>query len=132
MRYLLDTNICIFAYKKNLAVLRRLRHHSPDDLRVSSVTLAEISYGVEKSVHRTENETFWNTFFEPYEILDFDRLAAKQYGSIRVALEKSGQMIGERDCQIASIARAHHLTIVTNNVREFSRVSGLKVEDWTI
>ncbi|MEI6789645.1 MAG: type II toxin-antitoxin system VapC family toxin [Myxococcaceae bacterium] len=131
MIYLLDTNICIFASKNNFSILRHLREKSPDDLRVSAITLAEISYGIEKSIHRAQNETHWSRFFEPFQILDFDRLAAKEYGPIRAELERTGQMIGERDCQIASIAKAHNLVVVTNNLKEFIRVPGLEVEDWS-
>lgn len=131
MIYLLDTNICIFASKNNFSILRHLREKSPDDLRVSAITLAEISYGIEKSIHRAQNEAHWSRFFEPFQILDFDRLAAKEYGPIRAELERTGQMTGERDCQIASIAKAHNLVVVTNNLKEFIRVPGLEVEDWS-
>ena len=131
MIYLLDTNICIFASKHNLSILRHLKEKSPDDLRISSITLAEISYGIEKSLHREQNEVYWNRFFEPFQILDFDPSAAKEYGPIRTKLERAGQMIGERDCQIASIAKAHNLVVVTNNLKEFTRIPGLRVEDWS-
>ncbi len=130
MIYLLDTNICIFASKKNHPVAEILKKKSSDDLRISSVTLAEIYYGVQKSIRKSENELYWDEFFKPFEILDFDRRAAKEYGMIRVHLERSGQMIGERDCQIASIAKANNLAVVTNNVKEFVRVPDLAVEDW--
>ncbi len=131
MIYLLDTNICIFVAKHHAAVIQRMKAHSPEDLKLSSVTLAEIYYGIEKSNRRTENLSFWERFFEPFEVLDFDTRAAKEYGKIRHLLEQSGQMIGERDCQIASIARVNNLVVVTNNIREFGRVPGLTYEDWT-
>ncbi len=131
MIYLLDTNMCIFVAKHHAAVVSKMKSHSPEDLRLSSVTLAEIYYGIEKSNRQSENLSFWQRFFEPFEVLDFDRQAAREYGSIRCALEQSGKMIGERDCQIASIARANKLVVVTNNTREFSRVPGLNYEDWT-
>ena len=131
MIYLLDTNICIFASKKNHPIVEILKKKSSDDLRISSITLAEIYYGVQKSIRKLENELYCDEFFSQFEILDFDRAAAKEYGLIRTHLERSGQMIGERDCQIASIARANKLAVVTNNIREFVRVPDLIIENWS-
>lgn len=131
MIYLLDTNICIFASKKNHPIVELLKKKSSDDLRISSITLAEIHYGIQKSVRKIENELYWEEFFSHFQILDFNQAAAREYGLIRTHLERSGLMIGERDWQIASIAKANNLAIVTNNVKEFSRVPDLTVEDWS-
>lgn len=130
MIYLLDTNICIFASKKDHPVVEILKKKSSDDLRISSITLAEIYYGIQKSIRKLENELYWDEFFSQFGILDFDRAAAKEYGLIRTHLERSGQMIGERDCQIASIAKANNLAVVTHNVKEFVRIPDLLVENW--
>ncbi|MGH9317765.1 MAG: type II toxin-antitoxin system tRNA(fMet)-specific endonuclease VapC [Thermoanaerobaculia bacterium] len=130
MIYLLDTNTCIYAIKREPQMLRRLQEHSPDDFGVSAITVAELWFGAAKSSRPQRTRSSVNSFLKPLEILPFASEAAGEYAEIRLQLEKAGQPIGERDLLIAATARSRRLTVVTHNVREFSRVSGLKVEDW--
>ena len=130
MIYLLDTNSCVYAIKREPQVLDRLREHSPDDFGVSAITVAELWFGAAKSSRPQQTRSSVNAFLEPLEILPFASEAAGDYAEIRLKLEKAGQPIGERDLLIAATARSRRLTVVTHNLREFSRVSGLKVEDW--
>jgi tRNA(fMet)-specific endonuclease VapC len=128
--YLLDTNTCVYAIKREPLVLRRLQERSPDEFGISTITLAELWFGAAKSSrpHRTRESV--DAFLKPFEVLPFEAEAAENYAEVRLQLEKEGRPIGERDLLIAAIAKSRHLTVVTHNVREFSRVSGLKVEDW--
>jgi len=130
VRFILDTNTCIYALKLQPGVVDRLRERSPDDLGVSIVTLAELWFGARKSARPTATRREIDAFLEPFEILPFDVEAAEAYSSTRLALERRGRPIGERDLLIASIALARGLTVVTHNVSEFGRVPGLRTEDW--
>ena len=130
--YLIDTNICVFAVKHHENVIARLKARSPDDFRISSVSIAEIWYGIEKSHHRAKNLEIWRNFLMPIQVADFDQKAAEAYGTIRRQLESAGKMIGDHDCMIAATALVNHCTVITNNTREFHRVAKLKVEDWTL
>ena len=130
MRFLLDTDTCVFAIKRWPAVRTRLERLSPDDLGVSSITLAELLFGAAKSSRLEHTRASVAAFLRPFEILPFDQDAAAAYADTRLQLERAGRPIGERDLLIASIARSRRLTVVTHNVREFSRVAGLTVEDW--
>lgn len=130
MRFLLDTNICVYAIKRWPRVLRRLQELSPDDVAVSSVTLAELWFGAAKSSKPQRTRASVDAFLKPFTVLPFGREAAEAYAEIRLRLEQFGRPIGERDLLIAAIARSNRLSVVTHNVREFARVSGLRVEDW--
>ena len=131
VRYLLDTNACVdYLTGRYPAVAERLRKQAPDDFVMSAVVLAELRYGVEKSAHRKRNERALRILAEQIPPLDFDAQAAHACGVIRRKLERSGRPIGAYDLLIASQAKAHRLTVVTDNVREFGRVPGLKVENW--
>jgi tRNA(fMet)-specific endonuclease VapC len=130
LTYLLDTNICIYAIKREAEVLRRLQERGPDDFGISAITVAELWFGAAKSSRPQRTRESVDAFLRPFEVLPFAGEAAQEYAEIRLQLEKAGQPIGERDLLIASIAKSRRLTVVTHNVREFSRVSGLKVEDW--
>jgi tRNA(fMet)-specific endonuclease VapC len=130
LTYLLDTNICIYAIKRVPEVLRRLQERLPDDFGVSAITIAELWFGAAKSSRPQTTRKAVDAFLKPFEVLPFAGEAAEEYAEIRLQLERAGQPIGERDLLIAAIAKARRLTVVTHNVREFSRVSGLKVEDW--
>lgn len=131
MSHLLDTNTCICALKGNPAVVATLRSHDPSRISVSAITLAELWYGARRCRNPAAVRALQDAFLEPLTVYDFDAAAADQYADIRQDLEKRGRPIGERDQLIASIARAHGLTLVTNNVREFRRVRRLRVEDWS-
>jgi tRNA(fMet)-specific endonuclease VapC len=127
---MLDTNICIYLINKRPPkVLERFHRHEVGDIGVSSVTVAELAYGVAKSGSE-RNRAALEGFLLPLEIADFDQKAAWRFGAIRGALERAGKPIGPYDMQIAAHALALGSTLVTNNLREFQRVPGLKVENW--
>jgi len=129
--YLLDTNIVSYWMRGHRLLLDRIKSHSPKDLSISAITLAEIYYGIEKSpVKKKERRIKIDQIRSTLEVHPFDELAAAGYGVIRAQLEKKGVVISERDLQIASIAFSKGLCVITHNVREFSRVETLKVEDW--
>ena len=133
MKYMLDTNICIYAIKKKPAELFiKLQQCDPEDICISSVTYAELMHGVEKSSAPEKNRLALTLLLANIDILDFGSLAAEEYGKIRSDLEKQGTPIGPLDTMIAGHARSCGCTVVTNNTREFCRVAGLKVEDWTL
>jgi len=129
--YLLDTSIVSYWMRGHLRLLDTIKRYSPKDLSLSAITLAEIYYGIEKSPARKKERRIKITQIRSQlEIHPFDESAALQYGIIRAQLEKKGRMISERDLQIASIALAKRLCVVTHNTQEFNRVEKLKVEDW--
>ncbi len=131
MKYLLDTNICIALIRqKPQALLKRLTSHEPGDVGISSITLAELFHGVEKSARPEQNKSALEQFLLPLVLSDFDLNAALAYGKIRAELESNGQPIGSMDMLIAAHAMSLNAVIVTNNVQEFQRVKGLVVEDW--
>ena len=131
MTYMLDTNICIYVIKnKPKEVLRRFQENMDRGLCVSSITLAELQYGVEKSAKPEKNRMALLQFLAFLEVLPFDDCAAVEYGRIRAYLHQAGTPIGTMDMLIAAHAVASSLTVVTNNIREFARVPGLRVENW--
>ncbi len=131
MRYMLDTNICIYAIKhKPEKVFQQLQKHDPSEICISAITYAELVHGVEKSAAVERNRLALSLLLANIDILDFDVDAANDYGKIRAELEMKGTPIGPLDMMIAGHARSLGFTIVTNNVKEFSRVSHLKIENW--
>lgn len=133
MRYMLDTNICIYAIKhKPEQVFLKLQEHDPSEICISSVTYAELVHGVEKSQAIEKNRVALTLLLAGIEIMDFDSSAAESYGKIRAKLEKMGKPIGPLDMMIAGHAESLGYTVVTNNTREFMRVSGLKIENWAL
>lgn len=131
MKYLLDTNICIYLIKRRPAgVLEHLQKCEPGDIGLSSITVSELEYGVHKSTRQRENRLALAEFAAPLEILPYDDQAAARYGEIRFALEQQGLPIGAMDLLIAAHALSRHLTLVTNNEREFRRIPSLKVVNW--
>ena len=131
MKFLLDTNICIYIIKKKpLSVLNRLKKHKIEDICISSITLSELEYGIEKSSKPKENRIALIEFLSPITILPYDNKAAMFYGKIRANLEKNGKIIGPLDLLIASHALYLSFTLVTNNSKEFTRIENLKVENW--
>jgi tRNA(fMet)-specific endonuclease VapC len=132
MMFLLDTNICILLIRqKSTQVLATLTSYAITDIGISAITVAELQYGVQRSTKQSQNQQALNQFLLPLTILPFDDGTALQYGWIRAYLEAQGLPIGALDTLIAAHAIQHNLTLVTNNIREFSRVHGLTVEDWT-
>ena len=131
--FLLDTNICIYLIKGTDSVLRtRIEAHAPFELAISAVTVAELEYGVAKSTRVEQNRMALQNFLSAFEIISFDDKDAEQFGIIRAAVERRGQPIGPYDLQIAAQAITKGYTVVTNNEREFRRVSGLEVENWVV
>ena len=132
MKYMLDTNICIYLIKQNPAkVLKHFKSHTVGDIGISSITLAELHYGVSKSRQVDKNRQALDEFILPLEIADFDEKAAGEYGTIRAGLEKAGKPIGSMDMLIGAHALAVGATLVTNNTKEFKQIKNLKIVDWS-
>ena len=131
MKYLLDTNTCIGVLTNRVPTLvERWKRTPPSQVRLCSVVKAELLFGAEKSSRRELVQQKLQLFFSRCKSMPFDDAGAHTYGVIRAALEKEGQPIGPNDMLIAAIALANGLTLVTHNSAEFSRVSGLSLEDW--
>lgn len=131
MRYMLDTNICIYAIKhKPPQVFQKLHEHDPEEVCISSVTYAELVHGVEKSQSIEKNRLALSLLLSNIEILDFDARAAEEYGKIRATLERTGNPIGPLDMMIAGHAKALGYTVVTNNFGEFQRIKDLSLANW--
>lgn len=131
MKYLLDTNIFIYLCKGTYpAIADHIRTFGPGDVVISSITLAELEFGIAKSAKPEKNRKHFQELLLPFEILPFDSSAAIAYGTVRNYLEKAGLPIGPMDTLIAAHALAVGACLVTNNEREFSRVPSLKVENW--
>ncbi len=129
--YLLDTNIVSYWMRGDVNLLDRIKAHSPSDLAFSAITLAEILYGIHKSpVKKNERRVKFQRISSQLKVYAFDEAAAQSYALIRSQLEEKGKPLSERDTQIAAIAMANKLIVVTHNIREFEWVSKLKVEDW--
>lgn len=131
MRFLLDTNICIYALKQHQAVLRRLLSHSRSDIALSVITEAELRTGAVKSDAPIKTLRLLENFLRPLEIVEFTSEDAGVYAGVRAKLERAGTPIGPLDTLIAAQAVARRLVLVSNNEREFGRVAGLRVENWT-
>lgn len=132
MKYMLDTNTCIYLIKrKTPGVLKHFKSHAVGDIGISSITLAELRYGVSKSQYVEKNRHALDEFLLPLEIEDFDERAAAEYGDLRADLEKSGKPVGSMDMLIGAHAIALGSTLVTNNTREFKQIKNLKVVDWS-
>ncbi len=130
-RFLLDTNICIYIIKKRPAhIVKKFHKFMPGDIAISSVSVAELYFGVFNSQHVEKNLAALQNFLMPLEILAFDENAAMHYGQIRSMLQIHGTPIGSLDLMIAAHARSISAPVVTNNTKEFNRVPELKVENW--
>ena len=131
--YLLDTNICIFLIKNKYPILQqKVLLCNPDEIFLSTVTLAEMEYGAFKSQNIEKNRLAIIDFCADFnQILDFTAADTESYGMIRAYLEKTGKIIGPYDMQIAAQAMTRNLTVITNNYGEFSRIPWIEVEDWT-
>ncbi len=131
MKYLLDTNICIYLIKKQYPkILSKLLKVGFARIGISTITLAELEYGAANSSRSAEAQAALLGFILPFEILDFSYNAASFYGRIRKELKDKGQPISDMDMLIAAVAMANELIAVTNNEEEFRRISGLKIENW--
>lgn len=130
LRYLLDTNIVIYVLKRRPLELLDTFNRNAGQMAISSITLAELFHGAEKSAHVSENLHTIDDFTSRLEVLPYPARSALHYGAIRAALERHGQPIGVNDLHIAAHARSEGLTLVTNNVSEFRRVPALQIENW--
>lgn len=131
MNFLLDTNICIYVIRNTPPeTLRRFEEHAVGDIGVSAVTAAELYFGAEKSQRPAQNRRALERFLLPLTVVGFGLETAAAYGRVRAALEERGTPIGPLDTLIAAHAVGRDLTLVTNNVREFARVPGLRIENW--
>ena len=131
MRYMLDTNICIYLIKeKSDKLIGRLKKAMRHGFAISSITLCELEFGVQNSIHVQRNTMNLMRFMLPFEILDFNEAAAREYGKIRADLQRAGTIIGNMDMLIGAHAKSCAVILVTNNDREFSRIDGLRVENW--
>ena len=131
VRYLLDTNICIYIAKHNPPAVRaRFEQLSADALAMSVITLGELQHGAEKSQARTKALAALEQLQSAIQVMPLTHAVGQHYGQIRSSLERTGQPIGNNDLWIAAHARAEGWVLVTNNEREFCRVEGLVVENW--
>jgi tRNA(fMet)-specific endonuclease VapC len=130
LKYMLDTNIAIYVIKRRpLEVLDTFNRHA-GQMCISSITFAELMHGVEKSAKPEHNLRQVEDFASRLEILEYGKKAAEHYGDIRADLERRGTPIGVNDLHIAGHTRSEGLVVVTNNLREFERVAGLRVTNW--
>lgn len=132
MRFLLDTNTCIYIIKERPPeVIQAMKNQNIDDICISTITLAELEYGVAKSQNVNQNRNALFKFMAPIAVIPFDSSAADKYGRIRAYLERKGMIIGPYDLLIAAHALSLGLILITNNTREFNRVPNLSTENWT-
>lgn len=131
MRYMLDTDTCIYVIKQHPPeVIQALQNERINNVCISAITLAELEYGVAKSQYTVQNRLALLKFLAPIAVVPFSDSAAEKYGQIRTYLEKIGTIIGPYDMLIAAQALSEGLTLVTNNTREYDRIPGLSIENW--
>ena len=131
MKYLLDTDICIYIInEKTQSILNKLKTFSEEEIFISSITTSELYYGLEKSVHYEKNKKALEEFLYPFSKIDYRYEHSNTYGKIRSELEKKGLIIGPYDLMIGAIAKFENMILVTNNRKEFRRIKDLKIETW--
>lgn len=131
MKVMLDTNICIYLIKQQPpSIIEHFLSYPVGDIGMSSITVAELAYGVSKSRHSSKNRHALEQFLAPLQVAGFDQAAAWSYGRLRGQLEAKGTPIGSMDMLIAAHALSLGVRLVSNNVREFQRVPGLRLENW--
>lgn len=131
MKYMLDTNICIgLIRQKPQSLIERLTDCAPGDIGVSTITVAELAHGAQKSSQVEKNMSALEQFLLPLEIAEFNQRAAIAYGFVRASLEQTGNVIGSMDLLIGAHALSLDVILVTNNTGEFKRILNLKIEDW--
>ena len=135
MLYLLDSNICIYYMRKgkeSKLIDAKLLQHKKDDIRLSAIVVAELLHGAYHSKRVEQNLRETLDFIADFEVIAFDEPEADAYGQILASLERKGHVIGNNDIMIAATALIRNATLVTNNTHEFSRIDGLKLDDWTL
>ena len=131
-QYMLDTNICIYIIKQQPPkVFKKFQSLQIGQVCISAITFSEMQYGISNSSRPEKNQAALDAFLAPINILDYPANAAKTYGNIRAELKSKGQLIGANDLLIAAHALCSNLILVTNNEKEFNRVDGLNIENWT-
>jgi tRNA(fMet)-specific endonuclease VapC len=130
LKYLLDTNIVIHVLKRRPLEVLKIFNTNASRMAISSITLSELIYGAEKSPNVDQNLESIEEFISHLEVLPYDPKASQHYGQIKAALERKGEIIGENDIHIAAHAISQGLILVTNNLREFKRVTNLALENW--
>ncbi len=130
MKYMLDTNICVYFLKNDPAVTATFRRNMREGIVISTIVLSELEFGVQNSRDTVKNRNKLDAFMRLVEEISYDRHAALEYGRICAALRRKGTPIGPLDTLIAAHAKSQKLILVTNNAREFERVDGLKIENW--
>ncbi len=130
IKFLLDTNIVIYVLKRRPLEVLKIFNANASRMAISSITLSELIYGAEKSANIAKNLEAIEDFVSHLEVLSYDARASQHYGQIKAALEKKGKIIGENDIHIAAHAISQGLILVTNNLKEFKRVSNLALENW--
>jgi len=129
--FLLDTNICIYIINRNpRQVVDKIKSYRPNQIKLSSISMGELEYGISKSQQREKNRQALIHFSSAFDIVGFDDNDAEIFGLIRADLERRGLVIGPYDMQIAAQAMTRNLTLVTNNTNEFSRIPQLKLINW--
>jgi tRNA(fMet)-specific endonuclease VapC len=132
MKYLVDTNVLIHLCNSKSPMLeRKFTSRMPEEFAVSAITVGELIYGANKSVHKERNLQAILRILSPLKVIDFDSGDGWQYGEIRADLERAGRVIGGNDMLIAAQARRRGLVVITSNTKEYVRVPGLTVQDWT-
>ncbi len=130
LKYMLDTDTCIYVIKNRPAVVGAIFNQNDGLIAISAITLSELIHGVEKSSNIKKNRDNVEDFISRLEVLDYSPKASAHYGDIRSDLERRGEVIGVNDLHIAAHCRSEGLVLVTNNTREFKRVDGLRIENW--
>jgi tRNA(fMet)-specific endonuclease VapC len=131
--YLLDTNICIYALKnKPEVVMKHIERAGYQNIFMSTIVLSELYFGAENSSKPRYNRKILDHFVSPFKVISFDLDSANIYGKIRAELKKTGKLIGLMDMLIAATALSNDMVLVTNNEKEFNRISDLNVENWSI
>jgi tRNA(fMet)-specific endonuclease VapC len=132
MKYLLDTDICIYLISQSSkSLINKIKAFEPGEIGLSVITVSELQFGIAKSKYKDKNRQALDIFTSAFDIIEYDIPAAYAYGELRTQLQKAGQLIGPLDMLIAAQALSRALILVTNNETEFKRVNGLKIENWT-
>jgi tRNA(fMet)-specific endonuclease VapC len=130
LKFMLDTNIVIYVIKHRPVEVAKTFNEHTGQMCISSITLAVLWYGVEKSQQQAQNRDVIEDFISRLDVVQYDDKAAAHYGDIRAELERKGRIIGSNELLIAAHARSQGLVLVTNNLKEFKRVDGLRSENW--
>jgi len=132
VKYMLDTDTCVYLIRKSHpSILKHIKRNRSGDVGISVISMSELEYGVQKSAYPGKNARALLAFLASFEVAPLEENAARVYGELRAGAERAGRPIGAKDLLIAAHARARGCVLVTNNEREFSRVPGLTVENWT-